>query len=527
MEITTATEKDTAAENGAGSENGAAAAAETFEVLRPADGSVITTLPKASPEEVRATAQRLRENQPAWEALGFAGRRRWLERWRDWMIENHEHVADVLQAESGKVRADAALEAPYLCMAINFYGERAPEFLAEETVVSDFTPMKVKKAKVVYRPQPLVGVISPWNFPLILSAGDAIPALMAGAAVMIKPSHFTPLALIELERAWREDLGAPDVFAVVNGGAETGEALIDEVDYIQFTGSEVTGKKVMKRAADTLTPVALELGGKDPMIVTKDANLERAANAATFGGLMNTGQICMSIERVYIEEPIYDEFVQRVTDNVKQLRQADDGREFTAEVGAMTTPEQVEIVSDHVEDARKAGARILTGGRQPERAGDYYEPTVIADADHSMKVMVEETFGPVIPMMKVRDTEEAVRLANDSPYGLSASVFAGSTEEGERLARRIEAGSCNVDDVLINYNVLEVPMGGWKTSGIGYRHGAYGIRKFCRTESITVPRMRPTKSEPLWFPYTPGKRKTVSRLFRFFNARGLRNRLGL
>ncbi len=318
----------------------------------------------------------------------------------------------------------------------------------------------------------MVGVISPWNFPLILSAGDAIPALMAGAAVVIKPSEFTPLELMEVVRGWKEEVGGPDVFDVVNGMGETGSALVDEVDYMHFTGSDRTGRLVMKRAADTLTPVSLELGGKDPAIVLADADIERAANATTYGGFVNTGQVCMSIERVYVEEPVYDEFVQRLTDNVKELRQGADGRKYDAEQGAMTSPAQIDIVSDHVEDAREKGARILTGGKRLDRDGDWYEPTVVADADHSMKVMVDETFGPVVGVMKVKSPEEAIQMANDSRYGLSASVFAGDTKRAERVAEQLEVGACNINDALVNYFHLEVPMGGWKDSGIGWRHGA-------------------------------------------------------
>ncbi|MET0926300.1 MAG: aldehyde dehydrogenase family protein, partial [Solirubrobacterales bacterium] len=326
-------------------------------------------------------------------------------------------------------------------------------------------------------------------------------------------------------RAWREDVGAPDVLGVVNGMGETGGALVDESDYMQFTGSEKTGKIVMKRAADTLTPVSLELGGKDPLIVTRDADLERAVNATAWGGLLNTGQICISIERVYVEEPIYDEFVAKLTEKVKTLRQGADGDSYSAELGAMTSPAQVEIVSDQVEDAREAGARVLTGGRRKEGPGDWYEATVIADVDHSMKVMREETFGPVIPVMMFRDVELAIELANDTTYGLGSSVFAGDPDEGERIARRIEAGHCNVNDVLINYNVLGLPMGGWKNSGIGVRHGAQGIRRFCHTEAVTIPRLPTAKSEPVWFPYSARKRGLVRRIYRFLNARGLRNRL--
>ncbi len=369
-------------------------------------------------------------------------------------------------------------------------------------------------------------MISPWNFPVILSLGDAIPALLAGNAVVIKPSEITPLTLMKMVDAWREEVGAPDVLAAVNGMGDTGGALVDEVDYMQFTGSEKTGKIVMKRAAETLTPVSLELGGKDPMIVTRDADIERAVNATAWGGLLNTGQICISIERVYVEEPIYDEFVEKLRAKVETLRQGADGDTYSAEVGAMTSPAQIEIVSDQVEDAREAGARILTGGKRIEQAGDWYEPTVIADVDHSMKVMTEETFGPVIPVMKVRDVDEAVKLANDTQYGLGSSVFAGDADEGERIARRIEAGHANVNDVLINYNILGLPMGGWKNSGIGVRHGSQGIRRFCHTQAVTIPRLPTAKSEPVWFPYSARKRGVVRRLYTFINARGLRNRLG-
>ena len=210
---------------------------------------------------------RARAAQPEWEAIGIAGRRRWLDRLRDWMIDNQDRLADVMQEETGKVRAEAELEAPFLCGTINYYVEHAAEFLAEETPTPHILPLKVKRLRIVYRPYPVVGVISPWNFPLILAFDDAIPALVAGCAVVIKPSEFTPLSTMELVRAWKEEIGGPDVLDVVNGIGETGGALVDEVDFVQFTGSDRTGKVVMKRAADTLTPVSLELGGKDPLIV--------------------------------------------------------------------------------------------------------------------------------------------------------------------------------------------------------------------------------------------------------------------
>ncbi|HSI81613.1 MAG TPA: aldehyde dehydrogenase family protein [Solirubrobacterales bacterium] len=503
-------------------------AAEAIEVRRPADGSPLGSVPVDGPERVADVVAHVRAAQPGWEAIGFEGRRHWLERLRDWILANQERLDDLMQAESGKVRADAALESFYLLEAINFWCEHGPGYLADEKVKPHNALLRARRAKIVHRPHPVAGVISPWNFPLILSLGDGIPALVAGCALVIKPSELTPLTLRELVRAWKEELGAPEVLEVVNGGGETGGALVDECDFIQFTGSERTGKVVMRRAADTLTPVSLELGGKDPMIVTRNADVARAANAACFGGLLNTGQICLSIERVYVEAPVYDEFIERLRANVERLRQGADGRSYQAELGAMTSPAQLEIVDEHVEDARRAGARILTGGNRKDGPGDWYEPTLIADADHSMKVMREETFGPVIGVMRVASADEAVRMANDTEYGLGGAVFAGDTAEGERLARRIEAGTVAVNDLfLTNYGILGLPMGGWKSSGIGYRHGAVGIRKFCRSESITVPRIPQPRNEVFWFPYSPRRRGFVRALYRLRNARGWRRRLGL
>ncbi len=524
MESATQPEAASAAET---ETNGAAPAApETFEVHRPVDGSVIREVPISSPDDVAAAVAAVREAQKEWEAIGFEGRYHWLGRLRDWMFANSDELADVMQSETGKVRADAEMEAPFLCDAINFWGKHAAEYLADESPAAPNPMFKVKKLRITYHPYPVVGVISPWNFPLILAFDDAIPALMAGAGVVIKPSEVTPLIAIEIERGWRE-IGAPDVIRIVNGTAETGGALIDEVDFLQFTGSERTGKIVMKRAADTLTPVSLELGGKDPMIVLSDANMERAVNAAAFGGLANTGQICMAIERVYVEEPIYEEFVGKLADHVRTLRQGTDDRSYSQDLGAMTFPPQLDIVSDHVEDAREKGARILTGGKRKDGPGNWYEPTVIADADHSMKVMVDETFGPVLGVMKVKDADEAVQMANDTRYGLSASVMSKDTKRAEQVARRLEVGATNVDDVLTNYFLHNLPMGGWKQSGVGFRHGAYGIKRFCRTESIVTPRVPQGKRDPLWFPHKRRERRFMNGILRFINARGLRNRFGL
>jgi betaine-aldehyde dehydrogenase len=513
-------EKGTAA---VGATNGAAAA-EKIDVINPANGEVAGSIAVDTPETIAATAARVRANQPEWEAMGFEGRYRWLGRLRDWILDNLEQVEDTVQAETGKVRGDISTELFYALDLINFYGKHAAKFLGDETVRPHSALVASKKLIVQYRPHPVVGVISPWNFPIAMALGDSIPALQAGAAVVIKPSEFTPLSLIELIDAWKNECGAPDVFDRVLGAGEVGSSLIDHVDHVQFTGSDRTGRRVMARAAETLTPVSLELGGKDPMIVLSDADVDRAANAAAWGGMVNSGQLCISVERIYVEEPVYDEFVAKLTKEVSGLRQGADGRRPEKDVGAMTSPNQTAIVKDHVNDALANGARALTGGKAVEGPGDYYEPTVLVDVDHSMKVMRDETFGPVVGVMKVRDSEEALRLANDTRYGLAASVF-GEKGRAEKVARRVEAGSVNVNDVVSNMAALGVPMGGWKQSGIGYRHGEPGIKKYCRSESVVVTRFA-GKREPSWYPYTKGRRTLVDRLLKGITARDLKRRLG-
>ena len=340
-----------------------------------------------------------------------------------------------------------------------------------------------------YAPVGVVGVIGPWNYPLVNSFGDAIPALAAGNTVLLKPSEVTPLTSMLLAEGCRES-GMPEhVLQILVGGADTGAALIDEADFVMFTGSTATGKKVMARAAETLTPVALELGGKDPMIVLADADLERAANAATYYSMQNGGQTCVSIERVYVEAPVYDQFVDAVTEQVKALRQGVPAGPGSVEVGAVTFSPQLDIVRRHVEQARDAGARITAGGHVREGAGRFFEPTVLADVDHSMTAMTEETFGPTVPIMKVADADEAIRMANDSPYGLGASVWTKDGARGEQIARRLESGYACVNDANVNYFAYELPMGGWKDSGLGVRHGAGGIRKYTRQQAILVTRV--------------------------------------
>jgi acyl-CoA reductase-like NAD-dependent aldehyde dehydrogenase len=290
-----------------------------------------------------------------------------------------------------------------------------------------------------------------------------------------------------------------------------------------FTGSTATGRKIAETAARRLIPVALELGGKDPMVVLSDADLERAANFATYYAMQNAGQTCISIERVYVEEPVYDEFVEKVSKKVRSLRVGKPSGFGSVEVGAITFPPQIQTISEHVADAVAKGARVLTGGREVPGSGHFYEPTVLVDVDHSMKIMTEETFGPTLPIMKVRDAEEAVQLANDSPYGLGGSVFTRDTTRGEAIARRLEVGAANVNDALINYTVLELPMGGAKASGLGSRHGPGGIRKYCAQQAIVITPRLALKREIHMYPYRGRTSRLLAGLFKLLYGRGKRD----
>ena len=481
-------------------------------VENPATGELIAEVPKVGPEQVEEMVARARAAQPAWEALGYEGRARVMFAARRWLIQNRERMERTIVEETGKTHEDAqAAEVLNTAHSLGFWAKKAPKYLADERVRSNNPLLLGKKLFVRYRPIGVVGVIGPWNYPLLNCFGDSIAALMAGNSVVLKPSEVTPLCTLLMAEGMKAAGLPEDVLQVATGEGDTGAALVEHADMIMFTGSTRTGKKIMAAAAETLTPVSLELGGKDPMIVLRDADVERAANAAVYWSMSNGGQMCTSVERVYVEEPIYDEFVSKVVDRARSLRQGVPGAPGTVDVGAVTFPPQMELIEDHVRDAVDRGAEVLVGGRRREGPGRFFEPTVLTGVDHTMKIMTEETFGPTLPIMKVRDPEEALRLANDTRYGLNSSVWTKDVAKGERLATRIEAGSTCVNDCVVNYAATEMPMGGVKESGIGVRHSPKGIQKYCNSHAVLVTRFA-QKRELYWFPYTPRGTKLFERV---------------
>ena len=504
-------------------ESGRPVAAGEIQVENPATGEVVGSVPNMPPDEVAALVARARAAQPAWEALGFDGRAAVLRRAQKWVTGNQDRVVETIVSETGKTHDDALInEVGYAATAFGFWAKRAAGYLADEKVRTSSPFVLGRKLVVRYRPLGVIGVVGPWNYPLTNSFGDCIPALAAGNAVVLKPSEVTPLTSQLMAEGMRE-CGLPaDVLTIATGDGTTGAALVDEVDMVMFTGSTRTGKKIMERAAQTLTPVSLELGGKDPMIVLADADVERAASAAAYYSMQNGGQTCISIERVYVEEPVYGEFVAKVEEKLGALRQGPPGDPGSVDIGAVTSPPQVDLIDSHVRDAVAKGARAPVGGHRGQGPGDFYEPTLLLDVDHSMECMTEETFGPTLPVMKVADADEAVRLANDSPYGLQASVWTKDVAKGERLARRVEAGVCCVNDAQINYVAFELPMGGWKESGVGSRHGADGIRTYTKKQAILVTRFAP-KRDIHMLPYKASTSKLIGRMLKLLYGRGKRD----
>jgi acyl-CoA reductase-like NAD-dependent aldehyde dehydrogenase len=489
-----------------------------IQVIDKASGQVVESLPIQDAVAVAEAAQKARLAQPVWAALPVKERVRLLKLARKEFLKDKDKIRNALVAETGKAPFDVIGEIFSVCHEISHYSGKAVKWLKPRKVGT--FPLFGKKGLVVYKPYGLVGVISPWNAPLNLAIGDMLPALYAGNAVIVKPSEITPLAVKYTVEAFNRVLPKNILQCLIGEGA-TGAALVDQVDMVAVTGSCQTGRRVMERASQRLIPVLLELGGKDPMIVLKDADMERATNAAAWGSCFMTGQVCMSIERIYVEKEIATEFKQKLKEKVQVLRTGPGLARDTMDYGPFTGPKQIQIVEDQLADALAKGAVIECGGSriQQGESGVYFQPTLVTNVNHTMKLMTEETFGPVACVMEVRDAEEAIALANDSEYGLNASVWTRDITKGIAVATRLQSGNVCVNDAILNGGVHSLPFGGIKQSGVGSRHGAeLGLRAFCYAQSLMIETRR-KKSEMVWFPYQIKTAERLEKLMMFLYGR--------
>lgn len=469
---------------------------ETFDVVEPYTAEVLGELPASGATDVEAAYDRARDAQEAWSDRSLEERAEVLLDYHDLVLDRREELIDVVQLETGKARRHAHEELMDVVINARHYAVRAEKFLAPDKRKPPL-PL-LTETRVNHHPRGVVGIISPWNYPLNLAIADALPAILAGNAVVLKPAQqtsYTALAGVELLR----EAGLPeDVFQVVTGrGSELGPPLIDESDYVCFTGSSETGRTVAEQAAGNLTEFSMELGGKNPAIVMPDADLEKAVDGLIRGCFTNAGQLCISIERLYVHEDVREEFLRRFVEEIEDMRIAAD-YDYATEYGSIISEEHLEKVESHVEDARARGATVHTGGQARPDVGPYfYEPTVLSDVPEDADARCEETFGPVVTVYEVSDVEEAIERANDSEYGLNASVWTEDLEQGRAIARRVECGTVNVNEGYAPaYAAVDAPMGGMKDSGMGRRHGDEGIMKYTESQNVTVQKYMDMSSPP-------------------------------
>ncbi|MEU6559519.1 succinic semialdehyde dehydrogenase [Nocardia nova] len=454
----------------------------------PYTGAELAELPVSTPADVEAAFVRARAAQKRWAATSFGERKRIVLRFHDLLLERRDEALDLMQAESGKTRRDAFLEVTDIAICSRYYARSAAGLLSPKRRRGAI-PLLTRTTELRH-PKGVVAVISPWNYPLSMAAGDAIPALMAGNAVVQKPDTQTALTAL-----WAMDLmyeaGLPaDVWQMVVGrGGSIGDTLIDNADYLMFTGSTASGRHIARDAGERLIGASLELGGKNAMLVLDDADIDRTADGAITACFPSTGQLCVSIERLYVAESVRDEFVAAFVERTRAL-ELGGAYDFSRDVGCLTTPSQLETVTAHVEDAVAKGATVLAGGRaRPDLGPLFYEPTILTDVTPDMTLYAHETFGPVVSIYSFHDIDEAVTRANATRYGLNASVWTRDGAQGRAVAARLHAGTVNVNDAYAAaWGSIDSPMGGMGDSGLGRRHGAEGILKY--TEAQTVAQQR-------------------------------------
>ncbi|MFC4001062.1 succinic semialdehyde dehydrogenase [Prauserella oleivorans] len=473
------------------------------QMAAPFTGLPMVTLPQATDADTRAVFARARRAQHAWAARPVRERQRVLLRLHELVLEHQDEALDLVQVESGKARIDAFDEVSATALVAAYYGKHSARILAPRRAAGAL-PVLTRAAEL-HHPKGVVGVISPWNYPLALTAMDVLPALMAGNAVVQKPDNQTALSALWLHEL-AERAGLPvDAWQIVLGrGSVIGDAIVDESDYVCFTGSTPTGKRLASRIAGRLTSYSLELGGKNPMIVLPDADVRKAAAGAVTACFSSAGQLCVSIERIYVHETIRDEFLRAFAERTEALHLGAE-LDYSAGMGSLTSPEQLRTVSAHVEDARAAGATVVTGGRaRPDLGPLFYEPTILTGVTERATLFAEETFGPVVSVYGYTDVDEAVERANDTAFGLNASVWTRDTRRGQQVAARLKAGTVNVNEgYAATFGTVGVPMGGMKESGVGRRNGAEGLLKYTEAQAIAVQRglrLRPFRGLPprLW-----------------------------
>lgn len=498
----------------------------TITVRNPATQETVGTVPVFSAAEISAAVERACSAQERWAVTPVAARLKVIRRFQSLLCEQKEAVAAVITREAGKPLAEAlSTEVLVVLDAAEYLLKNAAEFLLPERVPHSNPIMKLKKGMLLREPYGVIGIISPWNYPFSLPSIQTLTALATGNAVVLKPSEFTPFSSLELQRLLRQAGLDDDLMQVVTGEGATGSALLQaNIGKMVFTGSVATGRKVAQSAAAKLLPVVLELGGKDPMIVLEDADVNVASSAAVWGAFMNSGQTCLSVERCYVHDSIYQKFLDACVARAGRLRQGR-GEEEGADLGPMIHERQLETVQRHVDDAIARGARLLLGGKPARELGpNFFQPTILADVTHEMDIMREETFGPVLPVCSFKSEDEAVTLANDSEFGLAASIWTRDKRRGEALARRIHAGTVMVNDVVACFGISEAPHGGVKASGIGRTHGRYGLEEMVWPKYVDSDRM-PRMKKLWWYGYGPTFQQQMSGYIELLFAKNLIKRM--
>ena len=464
---------------------------EQVEIDQPFTGALLGTVPKCTPEDAVAAIGRARDAQRGWAATSFAERKRWLQRYHDIVLARQDEILDLVQLEAGKARRHALEEVLDAAIVARYYANTAERHLATHRRRGAL-PL-LTKAHELRHPLGVVAIIAPWNYPLALTSSDAVPALMAGNGVVLKPDSQTPFTALWVAAAM-EDAGLPrELLQIVTGsGSELGPHLIDNSDYVMFTGSTATGRTVAERAGRNLIGASMELGGKNAMIVLEDANLDKAVEGAERALFSNAGQLCISIERLFVHESIADAFTQKLVERVKDMKLGT-SLDFGPSMGSLISQSQVDTVTEHVEDAKAKGARVLAGGRpRPDVGPCFYEPTLLESVRDGMTLFRDETFGPVVAISRFSSEEEVVRRANDTDYGLNCSLWTQDAGRGRRVAERLQAGTVNVNEgYAAAWASVDAPMGGMKSSGLGRRHGAHGIQKYTEEQTIAVQRVLP------------------------------------